>query len=98
MSRTKMLYSHRNDIINKMLLPGLGQSVELPVQLPLIQQLAQRHQPHLGLRSVEQRYTIEDQPGKQSTVAYPAVPFFTGASSLKISRLVPRYIASIIAA
>lgn len=81
-----------------MLLPGLGQTVKLPIQFPLIQQLAQRHQPHLGLRTVEQSYTIEDQPGKQRFIVYPAVPFFVGGSSLRISRFVPRYMASIIAA
>ena len=59
--------------------------------------MAEGHEPHLGLRPVQQRCAIEYEPGKQLIIAYPANGFFEGSSSLSMYRFVPLNIASMIA-
>ena len=70
-------------------LPGI-----LPVALPQIHKEAEGHQPDLLHGQVELGCAIIQKPGKQFFAAYSAAAFF-GSASLRMFRLVPRYIASI---
>lgn len=71
--------------------------MELFVYLPLVQEVTERHEPNFHLRPSQQRHTVKDQPGKQLFIAYPAVVFFEPLPSLWISRLVPLYMAFMMA-
>lgn len=83
------------DFVDVILAFGFCKTVELFVNLPLVQQMADRHQPDLLLGSVKEGYAIKNQPGKQLLVAYPTCAFFEDSSSLSILRFVPLNIASI---
>ena len=54
--------------------------MKLPVQLPLVKQVAERHQPHFALRAMQERHTDKDQTGKQLGVVYPFYTFFPSSS------------------
>ncbi len=73
----------------------MRQAVKLLVNFDLIEQMTQRRQPYFPFGTVQQTDAVEDQPGKDFTVCYPAVVFFEG--SLSISRFAPLYIAVIMA-
>ena len=89
------VYSHWNHIINRHISFRLRHAVELLVDFDLIQQMTERRQPDLPFGTVQQTDAVEDQPGKDFRVCYPAVVFFEG--SLSISRLAPLYIAVMMA-
>ena len=76
--------SIRNNVLNEQLALGFRQPVELLVRLPLVEQMPERHEPHLQLRAVELAHPVIDQPGKQLLVAYPACTFFPASSSLRM--------------
>jgi hypothetical protein len=69
--------------------------MELFENLPLVEQVADRHQPNFLLRAVEEGDAIKNQSGKQLLVIYPTGAFFEGSSSLVTFRFVPLYMASI---
>ena len=69
----------------------------LLVAFPQIQDQAEGHQPHFVLRHSQMRQTVIKQSGKQFLVCYPTATFFA-SFSLSIFRLVPLYIAWVIAA
>ena len=68
----------------------------LLVALNQIEQLTERHQPHLLLREAEVRKPKVKQSGKQLVTVYPTIAFF-GFSSLLTWRSVPFFSASKIA-
>lgn len=109
---TPLRKENRDDLVYTILPFRPRHPVKLLVDLPLIQEMAEGHEPHLGLRPVQQCRTVEYEPGKQffvpqgtlscacgtiHLVAYPAKGFFAGASSLSMCRFVPLNIASMIA-
>ena len=75
---------------------GLGPAHELPMALPQVQKLTERHPPHLLLGEVEEGGAVIEQPGKQLVTAYPACAFFA-SGSLAMFRFVPRYMACMMA-
>ena len=94
-----MLSNPCGDYVVDVILPlRLCHAVKLLVALPLVEQMADGHEPDLELCSTQQGYTVEYQPGKQRVVAYPTGTFFEDSSSLLTSRFVPLYIDSMIAA
>lgn len=109
---TSLRKENRDDLVYTILPFRPRQPVKLLVYLPLIQEMAEGHEPHLSLRPVQQRRTVKNKPGKQllvpqgtfscacgtiHLVAYPAKDFFAGPSSLSMYRFVPLNIASMIA-
>ena len=85
-----------DDFINVILAFWLCQPVVLLVTLPLVEQMTDRHEPHLRLRPTEERNAVKNQSGKQLFIAYPTCAFFE-FGSLSTSRLVPLYMASMMA-
>jgi len=86
-----------NNLIDSVLTFYSCEPVELFVNLPLVEQVTDWHQPGLLLGPMEERYTIKNQSGKQLFVAYPTCAFFEGSSSLSTFRFVPLYMASMMA-
>lgn len=54
------LYPRFKHIINKPFPLRLGHAVELLITLPLVEQMTNRHEPHLRLCPTEQGNTIEN--------------------------------------
>jgi len=86
-----------DDFVNEMLTLGLGDSIELLVDFPLVEQSADRHKPYLRFCPMQKGYAVKNQPGKCLFVTYPTCVFFPASSSLSTYRLVPSCIASIMA-
>src|SRR5699024_10979723 len=85
-----------NHIVNGQLPLGFCHAEELLVALPQVQQQAEGQQ-HGFLRGKAQLGdTVIEKPGKQLGVCYPTSTFFESAS-LSIFRLVPLYMASMMA-
>lgn len=89
--------SHRHNLINITLPLRLGNPYKLLMALPQIEQLPERHKPHLFRPQVQLCRAVIEQPGKQFSVVYPAVTAFFEVSSLSTFRFVPFSIASVIA-
>lgn len=88
----------RDRFVNEMLPPRLADPVELFINLPLVQQVSERHQPHFFFGSAEQCDSVENQSGEEFLIGYalrPIYAFFD--SSLLTSLFVPFSKASIIA-
>lgn len=90
-------YSIRNNVVNKLFQLWLRNADILLVAFPKIQKQANGRQPHLILRQMKVGEAVIQKPGKQFFIAYPTTLFFPVASSLWIFRLVPLYMASIMA-
>ena len=77
------LDSFRDHVVNGHNAARFCQTVELPVHFPLIEQRAERHEPNLPFRTVQQAHAVKQQPGERFFFAYPAVSaFFASLSSL----------------
>ena len=95
-TRGTALYSGKNYLVDVMLPFWFRHIVKLLIALPLVEQVTHGHQPNLLLRPVEQGHPVKDQSGKQFLIAYPTAAFFESSSD-STSRLVPLYIASMMA-
>ena len=87
------------DLVDEVLALRLGHAVVLPEALPLVEELPDRHQPDLALRSSQQGHSDEDQPGEVLAVKVrpfaPAAQFFEpNSSSLSTRRCESILIAS----
>src|SRR5699024_2849442 len=69
---------------------------KLLMAFPEVHKQAKRHEPHFILRETQMGHAVIQKPGKQFFIAYPAAVFFP-SGSLSTFRLVPRYIASMMA-
>ena len=96
--RSPWLYAGGNNLIDRIFRLRFRQPMKLLVDFPLVEQSAKWHEPNFALRPSQQGHSIEDQSGKQLSVACPTDTFFEGSSSLSTSRFVPLTIASMIAA
>ena len=77
------LDSFRDHVVDRHGAQRFRQTVELTVYLPLIQKRAERHEPDLPFRTVQQAHAVKQQPGERFFFAYPAVSaFFVSLSSL----------------
>ena len=65
---------------------------------PIIHKLANGHEPRFLLGTVQVNRSVINKPGKQFIITYPAYVFFEPSSPLSIFRLVPRNMASVMAA
>src|SRR5699024_11785354 len=90
------LNSIGNDIIYRQFPFWLRKPQKLPVAFPQIHEQAKRYEPHLLHVQGEVGHAVIQKPGKQFFIAYPAAVFFP-SGSLSTFRLVPRYIASMMA-
>ena len=88
---------HRNHLINAHLPFRLCNPHKLLMALPQIQQIPERHQPHLFRTEVQLRRAVIEQPSEQFCVIHSAVTAFFEISSLSMLRFVPFSIASVIA-
>ena len=82
MNKINVSCPHWDNIIHRIFHLRFRQPMKLPVNLPLVEQRAKRHEPNFALRSPQQGHPIEDQSGKQLFVVCPTNTFFEGSSSL----------------
>ena len=90
------LNSVGNHIVNGQHLLRLCDPHKLLMAFPEIHKQTKRHEPHFILRETQMGHAVIQKPGKQLLVTYPAAVFFP-SGSLSTFRLVPRYIASMMA-